>query len=92
MVITVMPRPALSALTISMVSCWKRISRLLVGGDHRVLFPVSALLGGCLLILADLVGRTVASPVVIPVGIVVSFIGVPVFVYLILRDRKERVL
>ena len=33
-----------------------------------------------------------ASPVVIPVGIVVSFIGVPVFVYLILRDRKERVL
>ena len=68
------------------------IARLLVGGDHRVLFPVSALLGGCLLILADLVGRTVASPVVIPVGIVVSFIGVPVFVYLILRDRKERVL
>ncbi len=67
------------------------IARLLVGGDHRFLLPLSALLGGCLLILADLAGRTVASPVVIPVGIVVSFIGVPVFIYLILRDRKEHI-
>ena len=66
------------------------IARLLVGGDHRILFPLTALLGGALLVLADLVGRTVASPVVIPVGIVVSFIGVPVFLYLILRNKKER--
>lgn len=66
------------------------IARLLVGGDHRVLLPLTALLGSALLVLADLVGRTVASPVVIPVGIVVSFIGVPVFLYLILRSRKER--
>lgn len=66
------------------------IARLLVGGDHRTLFPLTALVGGALLVLADLAGRTVASPVVIPVGIVVSFIGVPVFLYLILRERKER--
>lgn len=66
------------------------IARLLAGGDHRTLFPLTALLGGALLVLADLVGRTVASPVVIPVGIVVSFIGVPVFLYLILRNKKER--
>lgn len=66
------------------------IARLLVSGDHRVLFPLTALLGGALLVLADLVGRTIASPVVIPVGIVVSFIGVPVFLYLILRNKKER--
>lgn len=66
------------------------IARLLVGGDHRVLLPLTALLGSALLVLADLVGRTVASPVVIPVGIVVSFIGVPVFLYLILRSRRER--
>lgn len=66
------------------------IARLLTGGDHRFLFPLSALLGGCLLILADLVGRTIASPVIIPVGIVVSFIGVPVFLSLILRDKKEK--
>ena len=66
------------------------IARLLVGGDHRTLFPLTALVGGALLVLADLAGRTIASPVVIPVGIVVSFIGVPVFLYLILRERKER--
>ena len=66
------------------------IARLLAGGDHRILFPLTALLGGTLLVLADLVGRTIASPVVIPVGIVVSFIGVPVFLYLILRNKKER--
>lgn len=66
------------------------IARLLVGGDHRVLLPLTALLGSALLVLADLAGRTVASPVVIPVGIVVSFIGVPIFLYLILRSRKER--
>lgn len=66
------------------------IARLLVGGDHRVLLPLTAPLGSALLVLADLAGRTVASPVVIPVGIVVSFIGVPIFLYLILRSRKER--
>lgn len=66
------------------------IARLLVGGDHRILLPLTALLGSALLVLADLAGRTVASPVVIPVGIVVSFIGVPIFLYLILRSRKER--
>lgn len=65
------------------------IARLLIGGDHRLLFPLTALLGSALLVLADLAGRTVASPVVIPVGIVVSFIGVPVFLYLILRNKKE---
>lgn len=66
------------------------IARLLVVGDHRILLPLTALLGSALLVLADLAGRTVASPVVIPVGIVVSFIGVPIFLYLILRSRKER--
>lgn len=66
------------------------IARLLVGGDHRILLPLTALLGSALLVLADLAGRTVTSPVVIPVGIVVSFIGVPIFLYLILRSRKER--
>ncbi len=66
------------------------IARLLVGGDYRVLLPLTALLGGVLLVLADLVGRTLFSPVVIPVGIVVSFIGVPVFLYLILKNKKER--
>ena len=39
---------------------------------------------------ADTVGRVAVSPVIIPVGIVVSFIGVPVFIYLIVKEQKER--
>lgn len=65
------------------------IANLLVGGDCRVQMPLSALLGALLLVSADLLGRTVASPVIVPVGIVVSFIGVPIFVYLILKSREE---
>lgn len=67
------------------------IAKLLIGGDYRALIPLSALLGGLLLVSADLLGRTIASPVIVPVGIVVSFIGVPIFIYLILKDKKESV-
>jgi len=66
------------------------IARLLVGGDYRALIPLSSLLGGILVVGADTIGRTIASPVVIPVGIVISFIGVPVFISLILREKRER--
>lgn len=66
------------------------IARLLIGGDYRALIPLTALCGAILLIAADTVGRVVVSPVIIPVGIVVSFIGVPVFIYLIVKEQKER--
>ncbi len=66
------------------------IARLLTGGDHRILLPLSGMVGASLLVTADLVGRTIASPVVIPVGIVVSFIGVPMFVWLIIKSKQER--
>ena len=56
------------------------IARLLIGGDYRALIPLTALSGAILLIAADTVGRVAVSPVIIPVGIVVSFIGVPVFI------------
>lgn len=66
------------------------IARLLIGGDYRALIPLTALSGAILLIAADTVGRVAVSPVIIPVGIVVSFIGVPVFIYLIVKEQKER--
>lgn len=66
------------------------IARLLIGGDYRALIPLTALSGAILLIAADTVGWVVVSPVIIPVGIVVSFIGVPVFIYLIVKEQKER--
>ena len=67
------------------------ISRMLVGNDHKFLIPFSAVIGGMLLMISDAVGKTILSPVSIPVGIVVSFLGVPLFINLILRRRRRNV-
>ena len=61
------------------------IVRLVVGGDHRFLILLSAILGSLLLLTADTVGRTIIAPIVIPVGIVTSFMGAPIFIYLLVR-------
>lgn len=65
------------------------IARLLIGADHRYLLPFSAITGALLVLVGDTVGRVLLSPVNVPVGIIVSFLGVPVFVHLILKRRKE---
>jgi iron complex transport system permease protein len=64
--------------------------RLLWGPDHRFLLPLSVLLGGLFLILADALARTAFSPHELPVGIVTAFAGAPFFLYL-LRRRKRLV-
>lgn len=64
------------------------IARMLVGNDHKFLLPFSAVTGALLLMVSDAVGKTILSPVSIPVGIVVSFLGVPLFINLILRERR----
>ncbi|MNT18354.1 Hemin transport system permease protein HmuU [compost metagenome] len=61
--------------------------RLVIGPDHRYLVPASALLGGTLLILADMIARTIASPAELPIGIVTAFIGAPFFLWILLRGR-----
>jgi len=61
--------------------------RMAVGGDHRRLLPGAVLLGGCLLMLADTLARTVAEPRQLPVGVVTAAIGVPLFLYLLNRAR-----
>ncbi|MGL4832523.1 MAG: FecCD family ABC transporter permease [Propionibacteriaceae bacterium] len=65
------------------------IAHFLIGSERRVQLPLSGLIGAALVVAADLIGRTVMSPVEIPVGIIVSLIGVPLFVWLILRSRQE---
>lgn len=65
------------------------IARLLVGNDHRFLLPFSAVTGSMLLMVSDAIGKTILSPVSIPVGIVVSFLGVPLFINLILKGRRR---
>lgn len=62
--------------------------RLWLGPNHRVLLPASALLGAILLILADLLARTIVVPAELPIGIVTAVMGGPFFLYLLLRDRR----
>lgn len=60
--------------------------RIAWGADHRGLVPLSFLVGGALLVLADTAARTVAAPVEIPVGVVTALLGVPVFLVLLRRS------
>ncbi len=61
--------------------------RLCIGADHRWLILGSALGGGCLLLLADTLARTVVAPAEIPVGLLTSLIGGPYFLWLILKHK-----
>ena len=62
------------------------IIRLLFGADHRTLFPMTFFSGGLFLVLCDTAARALISPAEVPVGIVTSLVGVPIFLFLI---RKE---
>ena len=63
------------------------LCRLIVGVDHRWLLPVSALGGAGLLLLADVAGRIAARPGELPVGVVTAFVGAPVFIWVVRRQR-----
>jgi iron complex transport system permease protein len=65
------------------------VGRMLVGGDHRFLIPATCLAGAILLILADTLSCLVLAPAVLPVGIMTSFVGVPLLIYLIMKRRRE---
>ncbi|MCV6602403.1 MAG: iron ABC transporter permease, partial [Cohaesibacter sp.] len=65
------------------------IARMMIGSDHRWLIPFSMIIGALLLLSADTIGRTLFAPAIIPVGIVVAYVGVPLFVHLILRQRRR---
>jgi len=64
------------------------ITRMIIGGDHRYLLLASGLVGAVVVLLADTLGRTLWSPQVLPIGIVTSFIGVPFFFYLLIKQKK----
>ncbi|WP_372457010.1 FecCD family ABC transporter permease [Microbacterium allomyrinae] len=63
------------------------LCRLLVGTDHRWLLPFSALAGAALLVASDIIGRVVARPEEIEVGIVTAFIGAPFFIWIVRRQK-----
>jgi iron complex transport system permease protein len=66
------------------------LTRLLWGPDHKHLLPLSTIIGGGFLILADLVSRSVISPTELPIGVITALIGAPVFAVILVRKRGER--
>lgn len=65
------------------------IGRLMIGSDHRFLIPLSALLGGVLLVFSDTLARTVFQPVELSVGIVTAILGAPFFLYLLKKSQRK---
>ncbi|MFQ6004416.1 MAG: FecCD family ABC transporter permease [Woeseia sp.] len=63
--------------------------RLVIGSDHRIVLPASALAGGCLLVVADTLARTVMAPRQLPVGALTAALGVPLFLILMSRSRRR---
>lgn len=61
------------------------IGRFMVGSDSRILIPVSALGGGVLLCIADLIGKSLLSPMELPAGIITAILGAPYFLYILRR-------
>ena len=66
--------------------------RLIIGPDHRYLLPGSALFGAILLLTADLTARTLVAPAEMPIGVLTAIVGAPFFLWLLLRDRKWRII
>jgi len=66
------------------------MARLVLGPDHRLLLPASAIAGAIVMVLSDLVARVVLAPVELPVGIVTALAGGPFFIWLLVRKERER--
>lgn len=64
------------------------IARRLVGDDHRLLIPFASVLGALLLLTADTLGRVLLGSGALPVGVVTSFLGAPMFLYLLIRSYR----
>ncbi|HNS40965.1 MAG TPA: iron chelate uptake ABC transporter family permease subunit, partial [Promineifilum sp.] len=62
--------------------------RRLVGPAHEALLPAAALTGGLLLVVADLVARTVVAPIELPIGVTTAIIGAPFFAWLLYRRGR----
>ena len=65
-------------------------TRLIVGGDHKKVLPVSALSGGILVVWVDVAARMLIAPEELPVGILTAVIGGPVFILMLKKNSRER--
>ena len=66
------------------------VMRRFVGNDYRFLIPASAAAGAVLLLLADTFGRLVVAPIILPIGAITSFLGAPVFLYLLFKGVSRK--
>lgn len=60
-----------------------------MGSNHRVMLPTGMVLGACVVLFADTLGRTIAAPMEIPLGIIMAILGGPFFLFLLRRGRKK---
>ncbi len=65
------------------------IARMIVGNHHGYLLPFSAVIGAWLVLAADALGHWIIAPVVLPVGVVIAFLGVPLFMHLVLKQCNK---
>ncbi|MFC3678574.1 FecCD family ABC transporter permease [Bacterioplanoides pacificum] len=65
------------------------IARLLTGAAHQRVLPLAVVIGGCLLVAADTLARTILAPAELPIGIVTTLLGAPVFISLLLREKRR---
>ncbi|MDR2632038.1 MAG: iron ABC transporter permease [Treponema sp.] len=82
----------ISAVSVAFVGCINfigliapHIVRRFVGSDYRFLLPCSALMGAVIMIAADIVSRMLVAPTVLPIGALTSFLGAPLFLYMIIK-------
>lgn len=87
----------ISSVAVAFVGCISfigliasHIMRRFVGNDYRFLIPCSALCGSVLLLLSDIVSRVLVAPTVLPIGALTSFLGAPLFLYLIMQGGKRK--
>jgi len=65
------------------------VCRMIIGGDHRLLIPSSAIVGALVLLMADVFCRVAAAPSELPIGAIVAVVGVPFFLFLMLKEGKR---
>ena len=65
------------------------LMRRIIGDDYRFLIPGSCAMGALLLLASDTLSRTIIAPVVLPVGAITSFMGAPLFLYLLIRGYRR---
>ncbi|WP_316841933.1 iron ABC transporter permease [Pedobacter gandavensis] len=66
--------------------------RLLIGVDNKYVLPASALMGALMLTLADMLCRTIIAPIELPIGVITALLGTPLFLYILIKDKKKLIL